>query len=145
MTYLDLQIPVYEYPRIQVIGNSEASFTLFQRLNELVNDHQKVVLSRVPLSEPFDLVLDVDGREPLHLGDYGYRNYKQVSWQFCMGLTPARKALRDSDWQAQRDIERLFLQWHDDGRNTLPTATLNLFRHREIMRAETDVEPNRVV
>ena len=68
-----------------------------------------------------------------------------MSWLQCMGLTPARKALRDTDWQAQRTMERTMLQWHNDGSITLPLPALNLLRQRELMRSETDVEPGHVV
>jgi len=145
MTYPDLGIDVTRYPRILVLGNSEAALCLYQRLQQEADPDQSLVLSRQPVKQPFDLVLDVDQPASVPLKEYDYALYHSVSWQFCMGLTPARKALRDSDWQAQRDLERLFLQWHDDGKHTLPMAILNLFRHREIMRAETHVEPSRVI
>ena len=140
--YPKLHFSFLDYPRILVIGNSEAAVVLQQRIAAEIDGSQTLVLSREPLDEPFDLVMDVDRPERLSLSDYDYGLYQQLPWSYCLGLTPARKALRDTDWQAQRDLERIFLQWHDDGKNTLPTATLNLLRHREIMRAETDVEPD---
>ena len=54
-------------PRILVLGHSEAAITLYQRLQRQTSPEHVLVLSRYPVDQPFDLVLDVDRQEPLSL------------------------------------------------------------------------------
>ena len=144
MKYPDLGINISEFKKILVLGNSEAALCLYNRLKELIENDQSVDLSRSAVKEPFDLVFDVDRPDGLQLRDYDYALYLQVSWQYCMGLTPARQLLRDTDWQALRDLERSILAMNADGLVNLPINTLNLFRLRESMRSETNTEPDYV-
>ena len=137
MTYPKFYQEYSQYQSILVLGSSEAACILYKRLNDEYGRDHKVVLSHYPIDEPFDLVFDVDRTDRVSLREYQYSLYLPVNWAYCVGLTPSRLSLRDTDHQAQKAIEQALMQLHDNGQLSLPMADQNLFRMREIMRSET--------